>query len=119
MSGRGRQHMENYRNIKTVVLDEDGDVIVAELGDKNRDPGYWGTSRMLLEAGLTLALQQDELDASSEVLHGGVLTSASALGETFLKRLRDAGLYFEVTETKPAKVSSSDQHVQPASAIQG
>jgi hypothetical protein len=30
--------------------------VVALLGDK-RDPGYWSTARMVLEAGLTLALE--------------------------------------------------------------
>ncbi len=30
--------------------------VIAELGDK-RDPGYWSTARMVLEAGLTLALE--------------------------------------------------------------
>ena len=29
--------------------------VVAQLGDR-RDPGYWSTARMVLEAGLTLAL---------------------------------------------------------------
>lgn len=39
-----------------------------------------GTSRMLLEAALCLALQQQELDASEEVQKGGVLTPASGEG---------------------------------------
>lgn len=76
------------------------DVVVAELGDPKRDPGYWGTSRMVLEAALTLALQRDELDKDSGVLHGGVLTPASALGATYMDRLRAAGLKFEVKEVK-------------------
>ena len=29
--------------------------VIAQLGDR-RDPGYWSTARMVLEAGLTLAL---------------------------------------------------------------
>lgn len=33
----------------------------AEVGDPHRDAGYWGTSRMLLEAALCLALEQDKL----------------------------------------------------------
>jgi hypothetical protein len=31
-------------------------VIVAECADNSRDPGYWGTARLVLEAGLCLAL---------------------------------------------------------------
>ena len=49
----------------------------AEVGDPHRDAGYWGTSRMALEAALCLALQQKELDASPDVQRGGVLTPAS------------------------------------------
>lgn len=49
----------------------------AEVGDPHRDAGYWGTSRMALEAALCLALQQRELDASGDVRKGGVLTPAS------------------------------------------
>jgi hypothetical protein len=55
-------------------------VVVGEVGDKARDPGYWGTSRMVLEAALCLAMQQKQLDADPSVLKGGVLTSASVSG---------------------------------------
>lgn len=55
-------------------------VVVGEVGDKARDPGYWGTSRMVLEAALCLALQQKQLEADPSVLKGGVLTSASVSG---------------------------------------
>ena len=40
----------------------DGDRVVAIFEDLHRDPGYWGTSSLLLEAGLCLALQKDELE---------------------------------------------------------
>ncbi|GAB4819277.1 hypothetical protein N2152v2_006323 [Parachlorella kessleri] len=72
-------------------------VVVAELGDPKRDPGYWGTSRMLLEAGLCLALQQGELDRRQPV-KGGVLTPATAMGSFLIERLRKAGLTYEVKE---------------------
>jgi hypothetical protein len=32
-------------------------VIKAVIGDQGRDPGYWGSARMILEAGLCLAIQ--------------------------------------------------------------
>ncbi|PRW56953.1 saccharopine dehydrogenase isoform B [Chlorella sorokiniana] len=73
-------------------------LVQAEVGDPHRDGGYWGTSRMLLEAALCLALQQKELDASTEVQKGGVLTPASAMGMLLVDRLRNAGMTFKVLE---------------------
>lgn len=73
-------------------------VVQAEVADPHRDGGYWGTSRMLLEAALCLALQQQELDASPEVLKGGVLTPASAMGIFLVERLRNAGQTFKILE---------------------
>lgn len=35
----------------------------AILGDAGRDAGYWSTARMILEAGLTAALQEKDTDA--------------------------------------------------------
>lgn len=91
-------------------VSEDGDVVIAEMKDPHRDPGYWGTSRMLLEAGLTLALHLQELDASPDVLHGGVLTPASALGEVYLKRLRNAGITFDVIEARSSTTAGSSDN---------
>jgi len=54
-----------------------------------------GTARMVLEAGLCLALQQDQLDRSQQ-LRGGVLTPATAMGSFLIERLRKAGLTYEV-----------------------
>ena len=51
------------------------------MGDPHRDAGYWGTSRMALEAALCLALQQRQLDASPDVHKGGVLTPASGAAD--------------------------------------
>ncbi len=52
---------------------------------------------MLLEAGLCLALQQDQLDRRQPV-KGGVLTPATAMGSFLIERLRKAGLTYEVKE---------------------
>ena len=65
-------------------------------GDAHRDPGYWGTSRMVLEAGLCLALDGDKLDGAG-CAQAGVLTAAAAMGPVLLGRLRAAGMTWEVT----------------------
>ena len=70
----------------------DGDIITGTFADKHRDPGYWGTSRLLLEAALCLALDKKDLDACPDVLKGGVLTPASALGPILQKRLENADI---------------------------
>ena len=53
-----------------------------------RDPGYGATSRMLAQAGLSLAF--DELD-----VEGGVWTPASALGQHLVDRLAKVDITFE------------------------
>ncbi len=55
------------------------------------DPGYGSTAIMLAETALCLAF--DEADQEHP---GGVHTPASAMGTTLIKRLRTAGLRFEV-----------------------
>lgn len=76
---------------------DNGEVaVVAEVGDPHRDPGYWSTSRMVLESALCLALEKAELDEDPKVLHGGVLTPASALGFRLVERLRGAGFTLDV-----------------------
>ena len=83
------------------------DIVVAEFGDPSRDPGYWGTSRMVLEAGLALALQRDALDADAGLQKGGVLTPASALGGVLAERLRGAGLTLKVKEVRVGGVETA------------
>ncbi|KAK9829744.1 hypothetical protein WJX72_007630 [[Myrmecia] bisecta] len=69
-------------------------VVFADVAGK-RDPGYWETSRMLLEAGLCLARQEAQL-RNSGMLQGGVLTPGTAMGMTLVERLRNAGMTFSV-----------------------
>lgn len=59
------------------------------------DPAYKSTGRMLAEAGLTLALEQDKLENV-----GGHLTPASALGHTYLQRLIKTGCQFNIEKFK-------------------
>lgn len=51
------------------------------------DPGYKATALMSVEASLALALQRDECRAE-----GGVLTTATALGDVLVARLNKAGM---------------------------
>lgn len=57
----------------------------AIVGDAGRDPGYWSTARIVLEAGLVMALEENTLSDMA-----GVITPA-ALGMPYVERLRQAG----------------------------
>jgi short subunit dehydrogenase-like uncharacterized protein len=71
-------------------------VAVVAIADLKRDAGYWGTSRLLLEAGLCLALDERACEEAG-ALKGGVLTPTTATGGApLVKRLRAAGLTIEV-----------------------
>ncbi|GAB4821880.1 hypothetical protein N2152v2_008926 [Parachlorella kessleri] len=69
----------------------------AIIGDGARDPGYWGTARMLLECALCMALQEDDLKRERTV-PGGFLTPAAALGTVLVDRLRQSGIAVVVRE---------------------
>ena len=66
--------------------DSEKDVRISVKG--KRDPGYGATSRMLAQAGLSLAF--DDLD-----VEGGIWTPASALGNHLVNRLADVDITFE------------------------
>jgi short subunit dehydrogenase-like uncharacterized protein len=66
--------------------DSEKDVRICVQG--KRDPGYGATSRMLAQAGLSLAF--DDLD-----VEGGIWTPASALGNHLVNRLADVDITFE------------------------
>jgi len=55
------------------------------------DPGYRDTARMLVESGLSLALEGDKIKAT-----GGVWTPATCQGEVLLNRLVQTGSSFEI-----------------------
>lgn len=69
-------------------------VVRAVAEDRNRDPGYWGTSRMLVEIGVAMATQEEELERAG-CLKGGFLTPATAGGSVLVERLNSAGMRFE------------------------
>lgn len=60
------------------------------------DPGNRATLRMLCESGLLLARHADSLPGAPA--RGGVLTPATALGDTLVPRLRAAGFRIDVGE---------------------
>ncbi len=55
------------------------------------DPGYGETSKMVAESALCLALDRESLPKRY-----GVVTTAEAMGDRLLQRLRAAGLRFEI-----------------------
>lgn len=98
--GPTKEQRENgmFKHSVVAVDEKNNHVVVGTVGDYHRDPGYFSTSRMVLEAGLALALQQAELDADEKVLKGGVITPASGIGQVLIDRLKRAGYVFEVEE---------------------
>ena len=86
---------KGYFTVRLVGLgtSEDGRAfeITATVG-ADKDPGYGATAIMLGESALCLAL-----DEINDGLSGGILTPASAMGETLIDRLRDAMMTFSVT----------------------
>jgi len=78
-------------------------VIRAVAEDPNRDPGYYGTARMLLELGIALT-QEEELERAG-CLSGGFLTPATAGGTVLVERLNRAGMRFEVVRDEKEKVA--------------
>jgi len=60
-----------------------------------RDAGYRDTSRMLVEAGLCMALESDKLTCE-----GGIYTPGFALGDVLLDRLKVGGTIFAASENK-------------------
>jgi len=91
--------MSGFWTFHMAGVAENGQKLKAVVQDKKRDPGYWGTARMLLESALCLALNQKELQAAEPALvAGGVLTPATAMGPVIIDRLQKAGITFEVSE---------------------
>jgi short subunit dehydrogenase-like uncharacterized protein len=68
-----------------------------------RDAGYMDTARMLVESGLSMALEEEALPVKG----GGFFSPGYGLGETLLNRLVDTGTYFQASVHKARKLSSS------------
>lgn len=91
--GPDEESRENgfFRTTHYGTLD-DGTQISSTM-EMQADPGYKGTSLLLSEAALTLALHEDELPTvTGSETGGGVLTPAAGLGLPYVERLRAAGV---------------------------
>lgn len=60
------------------------------------EPGYSETAKMLSEAALTMVLERDTLPGK----RGGLLTPASAMGQSLIKRLHQVGILFQIKKTE-------------------
>jgi short subunit dehydrogenase-like uncharacterized protein len=69
-----------------------GRVVRGRIADRG-DPGNRATTKMVCEAALCLALQQDLLPTQA-----GVVTPASGLGAVLAARLRAAGMTLEIDD---------------------
>ena len=74
-----------------VVEDEDNNKFKFRVFGEG-DPGYKSTARFICESALCIALDKDKI---SKKISGGVLTSASGLGDVLIKRLKESGVLFE------------------------
>ena len=77
---------------KFIVEANDGTKSVFNMNGKG-DPGYKVTSKLVSECALCLIEDQDTLPGGSQ--YGGILTSASGLGESLITRLKRVGINFE------------------------
>ena len=77
---------------KYIVETEDGQKSVFNMSAKG-DPGYRVTSMLVSECALCLIKDIDSLPGGEG--YGGVLTSASGLGDVLINRLRNAGISFK------------------------
>ena len=92
--GPSEETMENgFFEIELLGIhptDRDKDMMVWIHGDK--DPGYKSTAKMISESAMALA--QDDLSVG-----GGFCTPASAMGDTLINRLPNAGVTFKVMDS--------------------
>ena len=77
---------------KFIVESEDGTKSVFNMSGKG-DPGYKVTSKLVSECALCLTEDANSLPGGSE--YGGVLTSASGLGQSLIARLKKVGITFK------------------------
>lgn len=88
----------NYRFVAETKPSEGKSKLVQGLvSAKGYDPGYWGTSRMILECALCQVFDSDKLKEAN-TLEGGILTPASAFGQVAIDRLENAGIHFKIVD---------------------
>ena len=77
---------------KFLVESEDGEKFLYKMFGRG-DPGYKVTSKFAAECALSLLEDPQSLPGGRE--YGGVLTSASGLGNVLIERLKNADVHFE------------------------
>lgn len=66
-----------------------------------KDAGYYETARIVVECGLSLALQEDDLPITRNKHTGGFFTPAYGLGQVLLDRLMKTGTEFDLFVERP------------------
>ena len=79
-----------FESIFVVKTETDNKYKFRLFGDG--DPGYKSTAKLICESALCIALNFDQITKNNS---GGVLTTASGLGETLVNRLKNADVLFE------------------------
>ena len=69
----------------------------------NQDAGCLETAKMMIEAGLCLALQPDQLPSQG---FAGFMSPAAGLGNVLLERIRQTGAYVECKTFPAPKLQS-------------
>ena len=77
-----------------IVEDEDNNKFKFRVFGEG-DPGYKSTARFICESALSIALDKEKI---SKRIAGGVLTTASGLGDVLIERLKKSGVLFEGPE---------------------
>ena len=88
-----KQREQGFFRIEIHTRTSDGTRYLCRVGAQG-DPGYKATAVMFGESSLSLALDGDRLPQRA-----GVLTPATAIGNTLIERLRTAGHTLEVERT--------------------
>ena len=88
----GTVQENGWFDCKFIVESEDGTKSVFNMSGKG-DPGYKVTSKLVSECALCLTEDANSLPGGSE--YGGVLTSASGLGQSLITRLKKVGISFK------------------------
>ncbi|NBR79189.1 MAG: saccharopine dehydrogenase, partial [Alphaproteobacteria bacterium] len=86
------QRDSGWFDCKFIVEAEDGSKSVYAMHGAG-DPGYKVTSKLVSEAALCLVEDADALPGGDG--YGGVLTSASGLGQALIDRLSKNGIHFD------------------------
>ncbi len=83
---------KGWFDCKFIVETESGEKLVFAMHGEG-DPGYKVTSKLVSECALCLVENADDLPGGDG--YGGVLTSASGLGQALIARLSNVGIHFD------------------------